>query len=186
MADNPYQAPTTLVEQQVVTQQRSFALTRIRIVLAVLAIGAVHNFACMTQMTRSAWTARLPWFLLMWVVVVIIAAAIAVVVLWLLEVATHVLHRLFPTKREVTVWRRVLYRSTTRAVPLSIAGAVLWVFWNHAFYHWNWNFYRLSVPVGIVAHALAAAWYVPLFVTWFRMEWSQKKGPQPDSESHSQ
>lgn len=70
-----------------------------------------------------------------------------------------------------------LYATFIRSAPYAVAGAILWGIWVFGFYQAKVDFMVLSVPVGILAHGLAAALYLPLIYRWYRIE--SIKGVRP-------
>ena len=66
-------------------------------------------------------------------------------------------------------WDGALYVSLKPAVYLAVPGAFIWVLWVVGFYFLQFDFVMISFWVGIPAHVLAACFYVPLLVRWYRL-----------------
>lgn len=66
-------------------------------------------------------------------------------------------------------WMIILFESTQRLVPLCLAGFITWMMWNIGFYIYEIDFTAISAFCGTIGHILAAIWYLPLVIRWFRL-----------------
>ena len=174
MSTNPYQPPdvqSTLSSSQI--DGWHIACHSLRLALLILLVPAVYNFVCFhlryngSRIDLSMDTVFLAinscGFLL-------IAAAIWFLGVLALEFITRVLHSIFSRSSRLDDWREALYDILRRAPFFAVPGAVMWVIWVHAFYQLRLGFYAVSVPIGIVAHVIAACFYVPLIYRWYKLE----------------
>lgn len=173
MSQNPYQAPLypgVLADRPVVPQRRA-ALRAVRITATLLFAAAIYNYwefdrvafeTAPIQFSRLFRAINIGWFF------------IAALVTWffsltILELLSRVLRTLFAPGKDRDEWLDCLYQSLLKTPVLALVGAVLWTVWTFAFYRMHANFYVISWLIGIPAHIVAAAWYVPLLVQWRRL-----------------
>jgi len=87
-----------------------------------------------------------------------------------LELLTGFLHEQLSRGSSRMQWLVALNSTLMTIIPFAIAGAALWCIWVYLFYITGANFYRISVPIGICAHVLAAGIYLQLVIRWWNIE----------------
>lgn len=192
MIQNPYQPPAVLAcaEEQSVPSPSEFiklraaALFHVRLILGILLVPAIYNFVCFNYPSSAISpippTIHLLFRLVNGVGLIIIVATVYYAGLWLFEAFTRASHAIFSRQPTLSLWLEALYATFIRSAPYAVAGAILWAIWVYGFYQTNVDFMLLSVPVGILAHVLAAALYLPLIYRWYRIERDGKiKGVRP-------
>ena len=97
-------------------------------------------------------------------------AAAGLLGLWVLEWLNDRIHRWFGAPATTVQWRRALYVTLGQSIPFALVGAVLWELWLIGFYLWKLDFLLISIPIGILAHLLAAGLYLQLAYRWYRIE----------------
>jgi hypothetical protein len=174
--ENPYEVSQSIVESVAATSvslpERRLGQRCWRFALILLLLPAAYNLWCyhlevfgtsrpsvMTTIFRATnWAWLSSGGLAVWF------AGLAV-----LEFLTRVIHSLKSRRASLSDWNFALYKTLNSAPLFAIFGAVLWVVWVTAYYHWRLNFYAISIPVGVAAHSLAAGLYLPLFWRWYRL-----------------
>lgn len=182
MTENPYQPPTlmsqtaerTVLSPSESSKQRAAALFHVRVILGILLVPAIYNFVCFNY--PSSAISPIPptihplFRLVNLVGLIVIVATVYYAGLWLFEAITRASHAIFSRRPTLNLWLEALYATFIRSAPYAVAGAILWAIWVFGFYQTNVDFMVLSVPVGILAHGLAAALYLPLIYRWYCIE----------------
>lgn len=178
MNHNPFEPPKTqaIAIEQNDSDDRRTARWCVRAVYPILAIPALYNFVCFASTTVT--TQGFPEFTVRvrfnWPLI-----AVVVGIGWLfwhvramviLEAITKLIHYMLSRKARVSEWLHQLHLVSKQLVFLAIPGAALWAFWVHAYYQLKFEFFAISIPVGILAHLLGAAFYLQLFYRWFKVE----------------
>lgn len=187
MSGNPYQPPAVEVSRGQ-TAERQEAIRAFHLSVALLAVPATFNLICF----------NFPLSINRRQVILsgddqlsnLVAFALLIAVVWLfgfllLEKAANVLHRLLGKHSSARIWRQTLYTTLKRAPLLAMLGALLWITWTIAFYQLGLNFFLISLPIGVMAHLLAALLYVPLFWRWFFLE-REARRVAPDNSIHAE
>ena len=174
MPVNPYSPSSeTLDTFDRRTIERDLAQRWLRRMLLVLLIPALYNYIEFDLIAISA--SRLPAKLAVITRLVNVTGfLVGAIVIWfyglsILEFIAGLIRRLFASRIDSRVWNAVLYNSLPLAFRLSIAGAGLWIVWVVGFYRLDLPFLLISWPVGILAHILAAVWYITLCIRWYQV-----------------
>ncbi len=174
MSPNPYQPPAVLVTHPTpLDAVRGVALRNVRLALLILLVPACYNFVYFNfggSLGAVPLPIRRTYQVLNLIGFVSIAAGVWLVGLVLLEWTTRCIFTLCAQESRLDAWKHALYGILRRAPVLAVPGGVLWAIWTLAIYRLRWNFYAVSLPVGIIAHFLAACLYVPLGYRWFQIE----------------
>lgn len=165
---NPYHPPSEsgLPVDRIETEKRMYTRAQLRWSLIILLLPCTYNLYCFQSSVGAQ-----PIHAIANVAFLIGGA----VLIWfyalpILEVVTRMFHRLFARASSQEAWLEAMYDVASSLVPYAVMGAILWSGWVFGFYHTEIGFYTISVPVGILAHLLAAAIYVRLFYHWYRAE----------------
>ena len=169
---NPYSPPAEVPASEPPSPERLQARRQLRISLVILLLPALHNYLCYDAQ-RSVSLG--PDFSILQRSFDGVAISFLGLVIWfgglpLLEGATRIIHRLFSRGAAIADWRAALYSILSNMPYFALVGAVLWFTWNVFYYNLGFNFYAISVPIGIAAHLLAAGLYLRLFFQWFQIE----------------
>jgi hypothetical protein len=182
MIENPYQPPQlsvretdrTVIASGESAARRAAALFYVRLILGLLTLPAIYNVICFSYPGQAISPIpvgmRNTFFLGNLVALIAFVSIIYFAGLWFFEVLTRGSHAIFSRRPTLTLWLDALYATFIRSAPYAVAGSVLWAIWVYGFYQTNVDFLLLSVPVGILAHTLAAALYLPLIYRWYRIE----------------
>lgn len=173
MHENPFEPPQP-GPPVLSPMSREAAIDCVRLTVAVLLGPAVYNFICYLWLA-GGWYPELA----------VVQAALLVgtfVLAWragvpVLEFATWQLHRLLGRAETARDWQQALYRFLRRLKWAAVPAAALWVIWCYGFYQLRIPFFVISVPIGVVAHLVAACAWLPLLIQWIRIEWN---GPADD------
>lgn len=173
LSDHPYEPPQQpFVPAATDLPERRQAIGDVRKALVILLLPAVYNFLSFSRLPtddRVTGSLMLVLRVLNAVGLCILLASIWWFGLSILELITSLVNSLTGQRRKLPEWKQELYKVLRRMPQLAWAGAVLWVVWTIAFYQLDVDFYLISVPIGIAAHVLAAALYLPLFFAWYRL-----------------
>ena len=177
MSKNPYEppnVPATIEPER--NEERAAALRDVRVSLLIMLVPTLYNFVWFNFSTdnRIEFSFFYVEQIVNFVGLVLLLAAIWIYGLMALELVTGGIHTIVARHSTLDVWKRALYSVFRRAPMLAVLGALLWVMWVVAFYQLQADFYTISVPVGIMAHVLAAFLYIPLTYRWYKMERSAK------------
>ena len=173
MSDNPYQTPQSVAEPYPLrTNVRTLAEWRVRTALLILLVPAIYNFVCFSY-TIGISQIVYPFFVIS-LVMNSLGFMFVVAMVWffglkILELFTWLAYRSMSRKANLDDWLKALYQTLDQTPIFAVLGAILWTLWVVGFYHLQVGFYAISVPLGIVAHLLAAALYLPLLYRWYRM-----------------
>lgn len=177
--ENPFESPrdssTRILPNDV---DRRNALFHLRLMLCILLIPAIYNYYAFDRQVFAGARYPTPIYALERIVN-IGAILVGSLLIWyfalaILEWLSRTFRHLFAGAVDRNAWTNSLYSSLQRAMYLSIAGSMLWAIWVYAFYSLDADFYVISWAVGIPAHLLAACWYIPLFVTWYKLRKAAK------------
>lgn len=151
----------------------------VRIALLILLVPAVYNFICF-NFPSNANQIDVPFRSVFYrtfnlIGLVLIASAIWRFGLPVLEFVTGGIHSIVARNSKIDDWKATLYIIVRRLSMFSIPGAALWALWVAMFFQLQFNFFAVSVPIGIGAHLLAAGLYVPLIYRWYIMERSARR-----------
>lgn len=171
MEINPFQSPESRSQpESSSTRERSSALFSVRVAIGLLLPAGLFNFFAFDRFVLRE---DMPIGLLFAVRIFDIAAILLIgIVCWFLTVPVlegvgRFIRHFVGRRASIVAWNDALYRSLKPMGYVAVPGAILWVIWIVGFYFVQGNFFFLSVAVGIPAHLLAAALYIPLFVRWF-------------------
>jgi hypothetical protein len=172
--ENPYRSPEYDGGNDRASLRKS-ALQSLRMALVVLLMPGLYNYYCFDQ---TVFEAGLNWSTLFsnvgrWINLVGIAAI--AVFAWLLalpilEFCTRLMHRLFSRNSPLVQWNEALYLIAEQAFHFSLAGAMIWFAWCTGFYRFGFDFYEISIPLGALAHLLAAGLYLQLVLRWYQID----------------
>lgn len=173
---NPYEVSRSLLAPVILTQTHASARQagqrNFRTALVILLIAAAGNVACYNHQVFSGWPNPFQSLLFQgtnWSWLVATSVLIWFWGLALLEWIAGCVHALRSPQTTLEMWKLAVYDSLGLAPLLAILGAITWVVWIAGFYFWNLDFYLISIPVGIVAHLLAAGLYLPLLYRWYQL-----------------
>lgn len=178
MSDNPYEPPQqAFVPAAADLPERTRAIGDVRKTLLILLLPAVYNFRCFSRLGADDRFEDSPMIILG--IFNAVGFIILFTAIWLfglsgLELITSFVNALTGQTRQLNQWEQELYKVLRRMPQLAWAGAALWVVWTIAVYQLSVDFYLISVPIGIAAHVLAAALYLPLFFAWYRLATESK------------
>jgi hypothetical protein len=173
MSDNPYQTPQSVAElYSLRTTVRMVAERRVRAASLILLVPAIYNFVCFSYAIGNSQIVY-PFFVISLAMnslgFIFVVATVWFFGLKILERITWLAYRLMSRKDNLDDWLKALYLALDQTPMFAVLGAILWTMWVVGFYHLQVGFYAISVPIGIVAHLLAAALYLPLFYRWYGM-----------------
>jgi hypothetical protein len=173
MNDNLYQTPRSVAEASYLrTNVRNEPQWRVRTALLILLVPAIYNFVCFSYAIGNSQNAY-PFFVISLAMnslgFIFVVATVWFFGLKILELITWLAYRLMSRKDNLDDWLKALHLALDQTPMFAVLGAILWIIWVVGFYHLQVGFYAISVPLGIVAHLLAAALYLPLFYSWYRM-----------------
>lgn len=173
MSDNPYQTPQIVADLYPIrTTVRIVVERRVRTALLVLLVPAIYNFVCFSFAIGNSQIVN-PFFVISLALntlgFVFVFATVWFFGLTIIERIAWIVDRIMARKANLNGRLNVLYQALDTTPIFSVLGAILWTTWVVGFYHLGLDFYALSFPIGIAAHLLAAAFYLPLFYRWFRM-----------------
>lgn len=170
---NPYASPQSMAGRRAEwTAERIEARRQVRLALAILLAPGIYNFAAFDMAVRGDRQSALleAARILNTTGVLLLCLFIWFCGLQTLEVAVRVIHRVVGRRDTVGQWLAALYAALARLWCFAAVGALLWFAWVAGFYYLHIGFYRISYPVGILAHLLAAGLYLPLIWRWYRLE----------------
>ena len=169
MSENPYQPPQPGPPASMrVTRDTAVRCTRWTV--AVLLGPAIYNVVCFWWKS-GGWERDQFAVLGFWLAVVLsVAMTVSASAVRDLEFGTWLLHRWLGRPETADLWQQALYRFLVRLRRAAIPAAGLWTAWCYAFYQQQAPFFLISVPIGIVAHLVAAYAWLPLPLQWFRIE----------------
>jgi hypothetical protein len=182
MIENPYQPPTSMSQPAERTAalrtesapQRAAALFHVRLILGILLVPAIYNIFRFSYPSPAISPIPVGMSNLFFAgnLLGLIASSSLVYFFGLsfFEAITRASHAIFSRQPTLPWWLDALYATFIRSAPYAVAGAILWGIWVFGFYQAKVDFMVLSVPVGILAHGLAAALYLPLIYRWYRIE----------------
>ena len=169
MSDNPYQSPNAITDHE--QEPRLIAEKRLRMSIFILLIAGLFNVAFFCKLSFG-----LPVLSMLFNIIVNVGGTLmAGFVAWrfampFVELVTGYLHEKLSRGSDREQWLVALNSTLMTTIPFAIAGAALWCIWVYLFYVAGAGFYRISVPIGICAHALAAGVYVQLAIRWWNIE----------------
>lgn len=169
--ENPFQPPsTTDLSRSIVSPNRNTSLWLIlNLTLFVAAFYNALEFNAQFMGTRMSPRGAL----ILWILNLLSVCAGGFLIwlfgLGLLERLSLLLRGLIARRSDRAAWQDCLYEALKRAAILSIPGAILWIVWVFAFYRLKMNFFVISWVVGVPAHVLGAAVYVPLLLRWYKV-----------------
>lgn len=174
MSTNPYESPGIQAAiRSTSNEDRLTALRSLRIALPILVVPAIYNLICFSfpfDANRIDVPIHNVYRTINLIGLVLIVSAIWFFGLLFLESVTGGLHSFLARKSQLEDWKTALYAIVRRFPLFAVPGAALWAIWVAAFYQLHLDFFTVSVPIGVAAHLLAAALYVPLFYRWYKME----------------
>ena len=179
MDDNPFSPPSALERRtESVSSTRSSARRSIQLSLLIFLIPTIYNFVCFDiERTRSIAeinnivTPMVSFFQIIGFIGIANAfIALCFLTLPLCEIATLCLNRWLGQRNNLDLWKTELYASMIALPKFAIPGAILWSLWVFLFYQFGMAFTTVSISVSVAAHLLAATFYIPLFVAWFKIE----------------
>ena len=177
--ENPFQSPRDSGTRiPPANAERLNPLFQLRLILCILLIPAIYNYYAFDGEVFS--NARYPMAIYaLYRIVNIGAMFVGFLLCWyfalsILERLSEMTRHLFARNVDRNAWKNAFYSSLRRAMYLSIAGSGLWAIWVYAFYRLDADFFAISWAVGVPAHLLGACWYVPLFVTWYKLRIASK------------
>ena len=169
--ENPFQPPqaTDLYVEHPARRRAKVAWLIINLMLIVPATYNALEFSALKMGTRL--TPREALFV--WggnLVLIVIGGFLC----WLLglriiERMSLFIRSLLAGKADKSDWQEILYLGIYRAAILSIPGAILWMVWGFAFYRMQIDFFVISWVIGVPAHLLGAAVYLPIVYGWYRL-----------------
>lgn len=189
METNPFQSPSAtdqLKENSVASQQspeaRRAAEISVRAAILILLVAGLFNFYAFDHAIIG--TIIPPRVHMVVRVIGLVEIATITVLSWILLVPMleglgRFVRHLTGRRSEVAAWNDAVYRSLQPAVYLAIPGAIVWGIWVYGFYFAHFDFLILSYAVGIPAHLLAAALYLPLIIRWYTLA-RTKSAQQPN------
>ncbi|MEM9574286.1 MAG: hypothetical protein AAF870_03540 [Pseudomonadota bacterium] len=169
MSTNPYKSPTATVDRE--QEPRLIAEKRLRISIVILLTAGLFNVAFFCKLSFG-----LPVFSMLFNIFINVGGTLIVGFLaWrfampAFELLTGYLHDQLSRGSSRVQWFLALNSTLMTTIPFAIAGAALWCIWVYLFYVTGVGFYRISVPIGICAHILAAGIYLPLVIRWWNIE----------------
>ena len=174
MSTNPYESPKSeTTRRSPSSDERLVAKRDVRIALLIMLAPATYNFLCFNFAAKPN-QIEIPIHNVFRTINGVGFVAITITIWFLglatLELMTGIFHAVFAWNSNLHEWKTTLYLILRRAPVFAICGAMLWAIWVWAFYQLDIGIYTVSVPIGIAAHLLAAALYVPLFYRWFKIE----------------
>jgi len=176
MNTNPYESPKSQATlQSPHSEERTTALRSVRIALLMMLAPAIYNliyFSFSADTNRIEIPIHSIYRTLNTIGLVAITTAIWFFGLAALDFVTGGLHSVFSRRTTLDNWKTTLYIILRRAPFFAFFGAVLWAIWVAAVYQFGFEFYTVSVPIGVAAHLLAAGLYLPLIYQWYKVECS--------------
>lgn len=173
MSTNPYEPPRSPPEPEAAAPSRDSARRQFRTLFFILCIPALYNFVKFDIYILQA--SQLPGPVeSLFRSTNIFAFALGGGLIWaygfaLVEWIAGVLRYWFAPETDAEAWKETLYASVPSTIYLGVLGAILWAIWVFGFYTLRIPFMVISQPVGVLAHLLAALWYLPLIYRWWRL-----------------
>lgn len=173
MNSNPFHPPQIRDARiDIVLDARQKAQRQVRAALLILLVPGLYNFICF-QFFLGIGQFHDPFFSLSFGLnllgILILADIVWFFGLSSLEGISARAHKFLARTSNPAEWLNSLYQTLDRISILAFLGAILWTIWVIGFYQLQLNFYIISVPIGIAAHLLAAALYLPLFYRWYQI-----------------
>lgn len=168
---NPYRSPESTEDFAPKNLPRADALLRFRIAIALLLFAALVNDFFLPRYRYTGAAVVLTTYrigLLDFIFISAIGFFAMTCTFEVLERLAKLLRRVFAPNSHPDAWSNAIYNAFRPAIPLGLAGALLWIIWVIAFFELRINFYVISYAVGIPAHLLAACVYFPLIYSWFK------------------
>lgn len=169
---NPYRSPATIDQPAPAAPLlRADALFRFRVAVTLLLIAAFANAFFRPRflyMVTSVMLIKYRIGLLDFLFISAIGFFAMTGAFNALERLAKLLRRIFAANSDPEAWNNAIYNAFRPAIPLGLAGALLWIIWVIAFFELRINFYVISYAVGIPAHLLAACVYLPMLSGWFK------------------
>jgi hypothetical protein len=182
MTENPYIAPKSPPEAIVAESRlRQQARYSFHVSAIVLFLPAIYNYWAFDQRVVSPLPDDLAFFCrtLNLVGFVIVSGLIWKLGLPTLEAVARLLRAVFANRTDRVAWEEVLHQSVIRLIVPAVLCAALWFIWVYCVYQTQSDFHVTSWVVGVLVHALAACWYLPLFNRWYRLAVSRSAIPSP-------
>lgn len=165
MNSNPYAPPSTIdnLAQLPDPELRAMAQGRFKVSCWILTFPTLLNWVFFN------WRLRPEYVLVNCLGLIALAIVVAFYGFRIVERLSSTIQRIVCRNEARQEWDRVLWKALV-ALPGFIAiGSLLWTLWVIGFYVMNINFVLISYAVGMPAHVLAACFYVPLIIRWFRI-----------------
>lgn len=176
MNENPYQPPQTILAAKQAIEidgvLRRRARRRWQLATLILFLPAMNNLWLFENlMVNQGGPAPDPAAQGMDAILLAAVFAVAGLVgLNLLEWITDRLQRWLGSPANAGKWRSALYETVEQSFAFAVPGALLWKAWLIGIYQWQWDFQWVSIPIGILAHLLAAGLYLQLAYRWYKIE----------------
>lgn len=164
MSINPYAPPSWPdVAGLPEAELRTLACQRFRLSHLILLVPAILNLVCFNWLQPP---------------VFVLGNSLGFVAIglfvWFLGFGTvdrvsSLLHGLVCGNRAHQEWNRTLYLRLISLPGFVAVGSLLWILWVVGFYLMGMSFYFISYLVGVPAHILAACFYIPLIMNWYRI-----------------
>lgn len=186
METNPFQSPVatdqakenSVASQQLAESKRRTVISVRAAILILLLAGLFNLYAFDYFLTQNMITPRVQMGVR---VFNLVGIAMITLLCWFLfvpalEVLGRFVRHFSGRHSDVAAWNDAIYRSLRPAIYLAIPGAIVWGIWVFGFYFVHFDFLTLSYAVGIPAHLLAAALYLPLIFRWYTLA----RSPSPE------
>jgi len=173
MSTNPYETPAVgdhTADSHL--QKRRAALAAFRTAFLILLAAALFNYYAFD--THTIIGGFPPILQAAYRITNLVGIAIGSAFIWffalpVLEAVARQIRNVVARDVSTDSWDGALYVSLKPAVYLAVPGSIIWVLWVVGFYYLQLDFVMISYAVGVPAHVLAACFYVPLLVRWYRL-----------------
>lgn len=174
MNSNPYESPREFAAEAKTDPEQSplrlEARRSFRKGLLILAVPTFFNYLLYDLEISSHLSGAAEWLPRLGNVTSIV---VAFVVAWffgmaIVETFVGFARSLVRPQANQSEWFAAFYRACNKLPFFTIVGAGLWFAWLIGFYIIGLNFFVLSWPIGILAHIVAACWYLPLVYRWWK------------------